>query len=214
MATWTKQSGYPVVNVEKISPTQYKLTQKRFLSNPGKAGSLPNDSVYKYRWTIPITYTTSNNSNQAKLQWFAHEDLEATINVTEDHNWLKLNKDQFGYYRVNYDAEDWKRLGDALAADKNQFSISDRAHLLNDAFSLAAASQLDYDTALDLTRYLKDETEYVPWKVAIAKLTELKRRLYYTEHHETFTVSNATEKYREHKSNIISVSFCRNTPNG
>lgn len=188
MATWTQQSGYPVLNVEKLSPTQYKLTQKRFLSNPSKANASPNDSVYKYRWTIPVTYTTSNNSKNVTLKWFAHEDLELVINVTNDHKWIKFNKDQFGYYRVNYGVEDWKRLSDALLADKEQFSISDRAHLLNEAFSLAAASQLDYDIALDLTRYLKDETEYVPWRVAIDKLSELKSRLYYTEHHETFTV--------------------------
>lgn len=48
MATWTKQSGFPVVNVEKVSDTKYKLTQKRFLSNPANEKEQPNDSEFKY----------------------------------------------------------------------------------------------------------------------------------------------------------------------
>lgn len=105
------------------------------------------------------------------------------------HQWIKFNKDQIGYYRVNYPVEEWKKLSNALVSNLSQFSISDRGHLLNDAFSLADASQLDYDVALDLTQYLKNETEYVPWRVAVAKLYDLKRSLYYSEHYRTYVVS-------------------------
>lgn len=111
------------------------------------------------------------------------------MTVPADHQWIKFNKDQIGYYRVNYPVEEWKKLSNALVSNLNQFSISDRGHLLNDAFSLADASQLDYDVALDLTQYLKNETEYVPWSVAIAKLYSLKRSLYYSEHYRTYVVS-------------------------
>lgn len=47
MSTWTKQMGYPVVNVEPVagSPNQYRLTQKRFLSNPDSVSA--NDSQFK-----------------------------------------------------------------------------------------------------------------------------------------------------------------------
>lgn len=106
-----------------------------------------------------------------------------------DHQWIKLNKNQIGYYRVNYGSEEWKKLSTALLSGLSAFSISDRAHLLNDAFSLADASQLAYDVPLDLTRYLKAETEFVPWKVAIAKLSEMKNLLYYTEDYPKFLVS-------------------------
>lgn len=47
VSTWTKQMGYPVVNVERISPNQYKLTQKRFLSNPENEKETINDSEFK-----------------------------------------------------------------------------------------------------------------------------------------------------------------------
>lgn len=48
MSTWTKQSGFPVVNVERISKTQYRLTQKRFLSNPSNEALVQtNDTEFK-----------------------------------------------------------------------------------------------------------------------------------------------------------------------
>lgn len=46
MSTWTKQMGYPVVNVELVEGNQYRLTQKRFLSNP-ESVSIPSESEFK-----------------------------------------------------------------------------------------------------------------------------------------------------------------------
>lgn len=61
------------------------------------------------------------------------------------------------------------------------FSATDRASLLNDVFILADSTQLSYETALNLTKYLVNEEEYVPWKVATSKLISMKNLLYYTE---------------------------------
>lgn len=59
-------------------------------------------------------------------------------------------------------------------------SAVDRASLLDDVFALADATQVTYETAFDLTRYLIDETAFVPWVVASRKLLTLKTKLYYT----------------------------------
>ena len=47
MRTWTEQMGLPVVEVEQISDTQYRLTQKRFFSNPVDYEGVYNDSPFK-----------------------------------------------------------------------------------------------------------------------------------------------------------------------
>lgn len=47
MNTWTVQMGFPVVTVEQVSTTKYRLTQKRFFSNPKDYESEYNDSPYK-----------------------------------------------------------------------------------------------------------------------------------------------------------------------
>lgn len=39
--------GFPVVTVEKVNDNQYKLTQKRFFSNPDNEKDAPDDLEYK-----------------------------------------------------------------------------------------------------------------------------------------------------------------------
>lgn len=72
----------------------------------------------------------------------------------------------------------WKALNAALESDISSMSVLDRAHLLHDAFSLAAAQQLPYSTALEMTKYLKKETSFVPWDVASSKLKGIRNLLY------------------------------------
>jgi len=75
---------------------------------------------------------------------FNHNDNEATITLSGDASWIKINTNQVGYYRVNYAAEQWGAITSALKASRETFTTADRAHLLNDADSLAAAGQLSY----------------------------------------------------------------------
>ena len=72
----------------------------------------------------------------------------------------------------------WLAIIDELVKTPMKFAISDRAHLLNDVFSLADSNQVPYKLALDMTKYLSQETEFVPWYVAATKLQDLqgKRR--------------------------------------
>jgi len=69
-------------------------------------------------------------------------------------------------------------------------SISDRAHLLNDAFSIAESTIISYDIPLNLTKYLANEDSYVPWAVASSKLSSINNLLYYTNIYSPFKVSS------------------------
>ncbi|XP_058986730.1 glutamyl aminopeptidase-like [Musca domestica] len=180
MRTWTEQMGLPVVEVEQISATQYKLTQKRFFSNPDDYNGVYDDSPFDYKWSIPITYKTSASSDVQRV-WFYYDQNAVTINLPSAVEWIKFNFDQVGYYRVNYPISMWENLANKLIENPNVFSVGDRACLLNDAFSLADSTQLAYDMALDMTKYLGKEDQYVPWSVAASKLTSLKRTLMYTD---------------------------------
>ncbi|KAH8312017.1 hypothetical protein KR044_009049 [Drosophila immigrans] len=177
MLTWTM--GLPVVTITKVSDTEYKLTQKRFLSNPNDYDAVHEASEFNYRWSIPITYTTSANA-AVQREWFYYDQSEITIKVPSAVQWIKFNHDQVGYYRVNYDAALWQTLANQLVSTPSSFSAGDRASLLNDAFALADSTQLPYDVAFEMTKYLAKEEDYVPWSVAASKLTSLKRTLYYT----------------------------------
>ncbi|XP_032306948.1 glutamyl aminopeptidase [Drosophila ananassae] len=179
MLTWTVQMGLPVVTIEKVSDTEYKLTQNRFLSNPNDYDEEHEPSEFNYRWSIPITYTTSGDPTVQRV-WFYHDQSEITITLQESVEWIKFNCDQVGYYRVNYETAQWNTLANQLVTQPSALSSGDRASLLNDAFALADSTQLPYETAFELTKYLAKETDYVPWSVAATRLTSLKRTLYYT----------------------------------
>jgi hypothetical protein len=71
---------------------------------------------------------------------------------------MKFNVGQYGYYRVNYPAEDWQRLGQLLLDDHVVLSVSDRASLINDAFNLAKGGRLPFSQALQVSSCFYTET--------------------------------------------------------
>lgn len=167
MDTWTRQEGFPVINVRKSENT-YVLTQKRFLED-SKARYDPSKSIYEYRWTIPITYITNRNETPT-LIWFDKDADEVVIKVDERTKWIKLNVNQVGYYRVNY-GEEWETYKELLRHHPTRLSIADRANLLDDLFSLAAADEISYFPVLTISFYmLIQEYHAVPWAVASSKM--------------------------------------------
>jgi len=210
MDTWTRQKGYPVLTLTKKNKKSseegmcsyyYTVKQKRFLADPAAAAASPDNddddpSPFNYKWQIPVTYISSKDeaTQPRKLVWFDIEHEQVTVPFPEGCDWVKLNAGQRGYYRVNYPAEDWARFADLLTTDPTALSSSDRANLINDAFSLAnvppappAADnnddelQLAYSTALGLTKYLKKETSLAPWTAALTKLKRISDLLYYSD---------------------------------
>ncbi|CAG9785493.1 unnamed protein product [Diatraea saccharalis] len=175
MDTWTRQMGYPLLTVEKGDDVnQYVITQKRFLLDPEAIS--PNDTEFKYRWFVPITYTSSNGPSK-NITWFPDAKEKVHLTVEEGGNWVKINNNQVGYYRVNYPLDLWQKLIEQLKAKSAQLSISDRSHLLDDVFALAEARVVPYDIALSLSSYLRVEEDYVPWETAASIFKSLSDRL-------------------------------------
>lgn len=65
---------------------------------------------------------------------------------------------------------------------------SNRAQLIDDALNLARGGYLNYSIALNVTRYLVHETEYVPWKAAIGALNFIDSMLIKTSSYDKFKV--------------------------
>lgn len=78
-----------------------------------------------------------------------------------------------GYYRVNYDITNWQLLTDYLKDPETYSKIvsMNRAQIIDDALSLARAGKLDYRVALNLTQYLINERDYVPWRSALIAMS-------------------------------------------
>lgn len=108
----------------------------------------------------------------------------AKIPKSSNSKWIKFNHNQVGYYRVNYELDHWT----TLATNIGSFSVADKTHLLEEAFSIAESGQLTYNVPLNLTKYLKEETNYIPWSIAATKLSLLKRYLYGSLEYSRFLV--------------------------
>lgn len=82
------------------------------------------------------------------------------------------------YYRVAYDEVNYELLAAQLVADHQRIKTNNRASLLDDTFILASVNLVPYKAALDLSRYLKDEIEYVPWNAVLAELNYIDTMLH------------------------------------
>jgi len=176
MDRWVKQKGFPVV-ATKLERNRLYLSQRRFLSSPSDSDSVdPTDlSPFGYQWIVPITLITNKNPTTPRTVWLSSTD--AVLTVDSSTEWFKLNTNQSGFYRVNYDERNWRRLIDILhARDYNRHILppSDRSGLIDDAFSLMKISLLTADLAMNLSSYLESgERDYVPWETALRHFAAL-----------------------------------------
>jgi len=164
MDTWTLQTGFPLITVTRdYEKKTVFISQRRFM--------LGNNSDDDSLWWVPLTFTHMPQPdfvNTRPSHWLrAEQSIEITTEADTNH-WMVFNIQRTGFYRVNYDPLNWKMLINHLL-DKNRFEqigTLNRAMLIDDALNLARAGALDYATALDVTKYLAHELDYLPWKSA------------------------------------------------
>lgn len=200
LETWNSQAGYPVIYVDRnyitgsinISQVLYqtffsshfnfKHLQSRFLLY-NTTHDL--DQV----WTIPINYATADNpdfTSTTPTIWLTQPYRTYATNLDPD-SWVILNKQETGYYRVNYDETNWKLISDFLKSENfQQIHVLNRAQLIDDAFNLARSGRLSYKILLDLAEYIRQETDYAPLYSLFTGLTYLDRYLIGTDVYEEF----------------------------
>lgn len=101
-----------------------------------------------------------------------------------------------GFYRVNYDVRTWKLLTTTLVhGDLSLIHPVNRGQLLYDGFDLALHDFWSFDNALGLTRYLRRETDYLPWFIAVRWLNVLKAHLYKSDCFPLYQVSLARQTH-------------------
>uniref|UniRef100_A0A3Q0RHY4 Aminopeptidase n=1 Tax=Amphilophus citrinellus TaxID=61819 RepID=A0A3Q0RHY4_AMPCI len=84
--------------------------------------------------------------------------------------WILANINCTGYYRVNYNPENWERLLTQLQINRHRIPLMNRGQLVDDAFNLARAKLVNVTLALNSTLFLKNETEFLPWESAVMNL--------------------------------------------
>ena len=102
--------------------------------------------------------------------WLTPDKVEIEIENLEKNKAVIVNIQQTGYYRVNYDNENWNLIISALQDGTNSINRINRGQIFNDLFNLAKTGHVSYNLALDSTKYLFSETDYIPWKAGLISL--------------------------------------------
>ena len=182
MDTWTLQKGYPVVHVTRTTNTlgrtmTIKLNQTRFQLEKYRNDTPASNS--NYQWYIPFTFTIRSSLNfefeQAPFWLYPNMTQEQRTLILPysdnfNKNWIIGNIKHSGFYRVNYDAHNWKLLIDQLHTDLTKIDFVNRAVLIDDAFNFAKVDLISQTIYLDLISYLQNETESLPFMLVIGSL--------------------------------------------
>lgn len=157
MDTWTNQIGFPVITINTSSGEAY---QKQFLFNS------TSESISL--WQIPVRVTSA--SNKTSLEWMYEKKVIKEAFKSKKGEWILANVNCAGFYRVNYDLENWARLINELETNPRSIPLLNRGQLIDDAFNLARAKQISVSLALNSTRFLQNEIDYLPWDSAMSNL--------------------------------------------
>ncbi|XP_077977434.1 aminopeptidase N-like [Glandiceps talaboti] len=175
MDSWALQAGVPVVMVTRVGRDSVKIQQSQFIEISD--GTLQEDLQETHKWNIPLTFThqAEKEFQRPSTAWLLADNEEDTIKIQglSNDDWILFNINQTGYYRVNYDVDNWRKLAEALKENYMIFPTQTRAALLNDAFTLALAGHIEMVYALQLTEYLHQETEYIVWELLKQHLPKL-----------------------------------------
>ncbi|XP_011058986.1 PREDICTED: aminopeptidase N-like isoform X1 [Acromyrmex echinatior] len=173
MDTWMNQDRYPIVNVKKNYETgEVTISQICFQKF--------NETITN-KWWIPVTFATQSNpnfSNTMPKYWLRpDQNISFTIN---SNDWIILNLQQTGYYRVNYDIRNWYKISNYLHSGKyKNIHVFNRAQIINDAFFFMMKENKEISGYLfiNIISYLSLETDYVAWYPLFRILTRLKKTL-------------------------------------
>ncbi|XP_033224230.1 aminopeptidase Q-like [Belonocnema kinseyi] len=156
---YISQQGFPLINViRNYTSGVIKLTQECLMC---KKNNLPES-----KWWIPINFATTSSpdfSSTLATHWMNPED-EFVIEGVDPNDWIIINIKSSAYYRVNYDEENWKKIGHYLNSENfSNIDILNRAQILQDGFWLFKQEKLDKELLIYLTSYLTREVDYIPW---------------------------------------------------
>ncbi|XP_031337814.1 aminopeptidase N-like isoform X2 [Photinus pyralis] len=179
MDTWILQAGFPVVTAVRNSTTgTVHLSQKRFL--------LSKENASDALWWIPISYASDTNPqlDDTSPKFWLKNEPEASVTINANHWWL-LNLQQTGYYIVNYDEHNWRKLVENVMI----FPLETRVQLISDSMDLARANLLDYDIPLRMLTNLAiqdKDISFITHQAALNKVSYLYSMLINSPIHKKF----------------------------
>ncbi len=167
MDTWTKQPGFPIIEVKKDREKDVcVLWQNRFLASGGLTEE-EEDQV----WHIPLVahfgdgFTKSDDAKWEESEKTGHGKTIFSGKVRHlpdsGKNLLKVNSGQIAMARVHYLPEQWQVLAEAVR--DGQLEPADRYGFISDTLSFARAGSMPSGKLINILSYSKNEENYPVW---------------------------------------------------
>ncbi|KAF7015143.1 LOW QUALITY PROTEIN: hypothetical protein CFC21_029046 [Triticum aestivum] len=148
MSTWTKQPGYPIINI-KHKGKGIQVEQAQFVLDGSSRAGL---------WDVPITLRCSSSTNKFILK-HKHDNFDVCGERERGGNiWIKLNVNETGFYRVKYDKEIKTRLQNALEA--NEFSSMEKIGILENSLMLSISREDTLASLLCIAYACREVADY------------------------------------------------------
>ena len=190
MDTWTLQMGFPVVTVTRdYDSGSAVVTQDKFSLG---TKNLNADS----KWWVPLTYCVVIEGKKIDVEikethWLKpHEPLLTLENLPDSDTPVIFNLKQTGFYRVNYDSDNWDLLKKQLLTDHTIIDESNRGQIVDDVFALAQSGKMKYSWVLDVMKFLEGDTSYIAWSPANRGMSFLGKMLKRTPAYGNYRVSS------------------------
>lgn len=181
MHSWEDQPGYPMITVQLLN-NNLVFSQRRY---PGSAGEI---------YSVPITLATKTDANfnrKTPTVWLKDQvDVftQSELNFRAG-DWIILNIQQVGYYRVNYDTNIWHAIINQLIENHSVINPINRAVLQDEiylALTDSSLSHVNVSDCLNILSYFGGEDEPIAWSKANSLLNLLNDRLFGTSEYESF----------------------------
>jgi puromycin-sensitive aminopeptidase len=180
MSTWTQQLGYPVISVQAKQDGANKvltLSQRKFCGDGNLTG------FESMLWKVPITVATKGNPQAASLV-LTEQSTTVTLEGEGESDWVLVNPERVGFYRVSYSSDLFLGLSPALTS--HTLSARDRLGLQNDAFAMARSGVVSTVDVLALFASYATETSYTVWESLAGNLSTIGRLLSHTNYYPSF----------------------------
>jgi hypothetical protein len=122
-------------------------------------------------------------------------------NGLSEDSWILANIKHAGWYRINYDEQNWQLLITQLNVNHLLIDVTSRAQLLDDSFNLGRAEILDQLRFLEISEYLQSEQDPLPFVPAFTGLNFIGNLL--INDYETFQL------YKKFYTGLINSTYNR-----
>ena len=162
MKSWTNQAGLPVVHAS-LNSDALTVNQTWLVSD----GQPPEERL----WHIPLTYTSVEESpavgwdQTEPMMWLWQEEVSKDIDVSgvlsPDAPFV-VNIQGTGYYRVNYDEDNWNKIAEVLKTNRDWIHPLNRAQIICDVARLVESGHVTTAIRDNVLSYIDTETEFGP----------------------------------------------------